>query len=88
MDWLEFINTVVSGTGQFQNNWENFLLTSKGGTLTPWHFFIIGDKFSRNADPYEKVSPARFLNANKHYTWVQPPEVVFPYLLNLYGFPN
>jgi len=87
MDWLEFINAEVTGSGQLQNGWENFVLTGKGKSAGPWYFFLIGDKFARNLDPFDKVSPSRFLQLPKHYNWVQPSMAVFPYLLNLYGLP-
>ena len=88
MDWLEFINAELTGSGQFQNAWENFILTGKGkSSIGPWYFFLIGDKFARNLDPFVQVSPSRFLQLPKHYNWVQPSTVVLPYLLNLYGFP-
>jgi hypothetical protein len=87
-DWLEFVNTKVTGNATFQNYWENFVITSKGRTPPPsWYFFLIGDKFERNVDPYEKVSPARFLQLPNHYTWLQNNTVVFPYLLNYFGLP-
>jgi hypothetical protein len=52
-----------------------------------WYFFLIGDKFERNADQYETVSPARYLQLPNHYTWLQNNTVVFPYLLNYFGLP-
>jgi hypothetical protein len=84
MDWLEFISTVVSSSGQFQNNYYNVQLSSKKGDLTPWYMFIVGDHIATNADSIEHV----FRNqVNSHsYNWVQPPGTVINYLLSLYGF--
>jgi hypothetical protein len=85
MDWLEFVNTKVTGSAVFQNYWEAFNLSSKKGATNSWYFFLIGDKFIRNLDAYEQLSPARFLQLPNHYTWVQDNTVVFPYLLSYFG---
>jgi inhibitor of KinA sporulation pathway (predicted exonuclease) len=31
-DWLEFVNAKVTGNAVFQNQWENFIITSKNHT--------------------------------------------------------
>jgi hypothetical protein len=86
MDWLEFINAEVLNSAALQNSWEVFNLTSKKGSSASWYFFLIGDKFARNGDPFESISPARFLQLPNHYTWAQDPTTVFTYLLTSYGF--
>jgi hypothetical protein len=86
MDWLEFISGEVTGSAALQNAWQVFNLTSKKGSTSSWYLFVIGDKFARNLDPYENLSPAKFLQLPNHYTWAQDPSLVFPYLLSAYHF--
>ncbi len=89
VDWLEFINTIVGTSADFQNNWLDVQLTNKfpgkSKGLTPWYLFMIGSHTAQSYHPIE-FDRSTFLKKGTQPTYNQSIGNIFNDLLGSYGF--